>query len=382
MDKCRSCGRKIDDCERTCVVDGELICTECEQKLPESDLRAKNTRGDRDNSEIVKAWEKEITPYVIKAATEDWEEYSPSVQAIIEAEARSRGLWEKVLYLRGEKPEFPISSEGNLEGYVCEGCKGTYVNFDTGRCGKCNLPSEDFGYCKTCDKFFSIPPGRLCPDDGTKLVRHKTAMALLRIGNLIFDYWLVYPFAFLVMFLVGFSLTFLGFSEPEFYDDLEPIAEFFLGFILFFLYYFIFESIWQRTPAKFITGTKVVTCDGTKPTLGTIAIRTLIRFVPFEAFSFLGERVYGWHDRWSGTYVIKAKRFEKKSIDHNQVVRCPQPSSVVETPEKSVDILSVSNRKVEVCENCGRTIGKLEQAYVFKNHIICQQCHEKLKKQV
>jgi uncharacterized RDD family membrane protein YckC len=331
---------------------------------------------------IREAWKQEIDPSVIKAATEDWDEYPPHVQAVIEAEAKNRGLWEKVLYLRGEKPEFPTSSEGNLEGYVCEGCKGNYLNFDTGRCGKCDLPVEDFGYCKTCDKFFCIPPGRLCPDDGTKLIKRKTAMALLRIGNLIFDNWLMYPFAFLVVFLVAFSLAFLGFTEPEFYDDLGPIAEFFLGFILCFLYYFIFESIWQRTPAKFITGTKVVTCDGTKPTPGTIMKRTLIRFVPFEAFSFLGERVYGWHDRWSGTYVIKAKRFEKKTIDHNQVVTCPQPSSVVKTPEKTVDILSVSHRKVEVCENCGRTIGKLEQAYVFKNHIVCQQCHEKLKKQI
>ncbi|MHC4365583.1 MAG: RDD family protein, partial [Planctomycetota bacterium] len=155
-----------------------------------------------------------------------------------------------------------------------------------------------------------------------------------------------------------------------------------VGLSYVFLYYFIFEAICQRTPAKFITGTKVIASVGSKPTVGTIAKRTLIRFVPFEPFSILGEKVYGWHDRWSGTYVIKAKRFEKKSVDHHQIVTCPQPSFVVETPEKSVDILSVSNRKVEVCENCGRTIGKLEQAYVFKKHIVCLQCHEKLKKQI
>ena len=74
---------------------------------------------------IKEAWNGAIDPHVIKAATEDWDEYPPHVQAVIEAEAKNRGLWEKVLYLRGEKPEFPISSEGNLEGYVCEACKGT-----------------------------------------------------------------------------------------------------------------------------------------------------------------------------------------------------------------------------------------------------------------
>jgi len=50
---------------------------------------------------IREAWKQEIGPSVIKAATEDWDEYPPHVQAVIEAEAKNRGLWEKVLYLRG-----------------------------------------------------------------------------------------------------------------------------------------------------------------------------------------------------------------------------------------------------------------------------------------
>lgn len=32
----------------------------------------------------------------------------------------------------------------------------------------------------------------------------------------------------------------------------------------------------------------------------------------------------------------------------------------------------------EVCENCGRAIGKLEQAFVQKGHIICKECNTKL----
>jgi hypothetical protein len=31
-DKCRECGRKIRENERACIVDGELVCSECEQK--------------------------------------------------------------------------------------------------------------------------------------------------------------------------------------------------------------------------------------------------------------------------------------------------------------------------------------------------------------
>jgi len=324
------------------------------------------------------AWKQAIDSDVIKATTKDWDEYSSSVQAVIEAEAKNRGLWEKVLSWRGENTNELISKEGNLEGYVCERCNGTYLNFETGRCVKCGLPSDSMGYCIKCDKFWSLQPGQMCPEHGTKLARHKAAMALLRLGNDIFDHVLIIPITFAIVIVA----VALGFVKTDYFENMDSASDYALSFILFLLYYFVFEIVWQRTLGKFITGTKVITADGKKPTLNAIAIRTLIRFVPFEAFSFLGERVYGWHDRWSGTYVIKAKRFEKKTIDHNQVVTCPQPSSVVKTPEKTVDILSVSHRKVEVCENCGRTIGKLEQAYVFKNHIVCKQCYEKLKKQI
>lgn len=34
---CKDCGRGIDESERALVVDGELICSECEQKLPRSE---------------------------------------------------------------------------------------------------------------------------------------------------------------------------------------------------------------------------------------------------------------------------------------------------------------------------------------------------------
>ena len=66
-----------------------------------------------------------------------------------------------------------------------------------------------------------------------------------------------------------------------------------------FLYYFVSETVFQRTPAKLVTNTKVVMLDGSKPSGGTIAKRTLIRiYVPFAPFFF-------WHDRWSKTEVVR-----------------------------------------------------------------------------
>lgn len=32
----------------------------------------------------------------------------------------------------------------------------------------------------------------------------------------------------------------------------------------------------------------------------------------------------------------------------------------------------------EICENCGRAIGKLEQAFVHKGHVVCKECNRKL----
>jgi uncharacterized RDD family membrane protein YckC len=70
------------------------------------------------------------------------------------------------------------------------------------------------------------------------------------------------------------------------------------------LYYICFESLLQQTPAKMMTRTRVITEDGRKPSPGQIIKRTLIRFIPFEAFTFLSADGSKWHDRWSKTRVV------------------------------------------------------------------------------
>jgi uncharacterized RDD family membrane protein YckC len=83
--------------------------------------------------------------------------------------------------------------------------------------------------------------------------------------------------------------------------------------VLFYLavrvgYYVAFEAASGATLGKLITGTRVVCADGRgKPSLGQIIGRTFIRFVPFDAFSFLGSSTGGWHDRWSGTLVVRVR---------------------------------------------------------------------------
>jgi uncharacterized RDD family membrane protein YckC len=85
-----------------------------------------------------------------------------------------------------------------------------------------------------------------------------------------------------------------------------------LTLIVIFLYYFLFEYYFQKTPGKFITRTKVVNANGSKPDIQTILKRSLIRFVPFDAISiYTGkdsvQQNTWWHDRWSMSRVIKDK---------------------------------------------------------------------------
>ncbi len=249
-----------------------------------------------DIKSIKEAWGREADIFVIKAATKDFKDYPPDVQSVIEAEAKYRGFWEKVLFLRGEKPTEPLSESRNIVGYVCERCKKANLNFQTGRCSQCNLPSFDMGYCIICDKFYPILPGRKCPEHDKNLSRSKVPTNYVRFANNLIDNFLLD-----ILFTLFIGLV-LKNSTLSFY------AVLIISLLFVFLYYFLFESVFQRTPAKFITGTKVINSMGQKPSLFSIAIRTLIRFIPFEPFSFFTGNYNGWHDRWSKTYVIKAKR--------------------------------------------------------------------------
>jgi uncharacterized RDD family membrane protein YckC len=70
-------------------------------------------------------------------------------------------------------------------------------------------------------------------------------------------------------------------------------------------YYLFFEALFGRTPAKWLTGTRVVDVSGARPRFTQILGRTFARYVPFEPFSLLGTRnPVGWHDRWSHTRVV------------------------------------------------------------------------------
>lgn len=90
---------------------------------------------------------------------------------------------------------------------------------------------------------------------------------------------------------------------------IEALNNYLFGIVCLLLYYVPSESTLGRSPAKFVTGTRVVSRDGSPPGLARVVGRTFARMVPFEAFSFLGGdgRPVGWHDSWSKTRVIRTR---------------------------------------------------------------------------
>jgi uncharacterized RDD family membrane protein YckC len=87
-------------------------------------------------------------------------------------------------------------------------------------------------------------------------------------------------------------------------ENMSDIQSYGVAYVCSFIYFTFFESLLSRTPAKWLTGTKVVTLTGGKPGVIKIILRTVYRMVPFEPFSFLGGNTSGWHDCWSGTLVV------------------------------------------------------------------------------
>jgi uncharacterized RDD family membrane protein YckC len=71
-----------------------------------------------------------------------------------------------------------------------------------------------------------------------------------------------------------------------------------------FVYYFIFESIWARTPGKWLSYTKVIDKKGLKPNFGKIFIRSIVRLTVIDCFfiPFLNKTL---HDFVSKTEVVE-----------------------------------------------------------------------------
>jgi uncharacterized RDD family membrane protein YckC len=96
-----------------------------------------------------------------------------------------------------------------------------------------------------------------------------------------------------------------NFSIQQNQDEIRFFV-YIISYLSYLIYYTIFEGATKgRTLGKLITGTRAVNMDGTPITWKDAFIRSLIRLIPFEQFSALGN---AWHDKWSDTQVIKVRK--------------------------------------------------------------------------
>ena len=116
-----------------------------------------------------------------------------------------------------------------------------------------------------------------------------------RVTNMIAD--------LLIFYIIYYALIFYSYEMYGADAETDPLLDLTFLLISYFLVYTVTEYFFSKTIGKFISRTKVVNLDGTKPGLKRILSRTLCRLIPCEAFSFMFLQ-NGLHDKFSKTRVI------------------------------------------------------------------------------
>lgn len=140
-----------------------------------------------------------------------------------------------------------------------------------------------------------------------KVLTEKTVGAGTRFANYILDYLFIMAAYILFFIIIGIIAALTNTPTEISFEDENTLLLYLIAFIVNMFYYTVLETLTGRTMAKLITRTKVVAENGEKASFDAILIRSLCRFIPFDAFSFLGEDTRGWHDTLSKTRVISVK---------------------------------------------------------------------------
>jgi uncharacterized RDD family membrane protein YckC len=120
-----------------------------------------------------------------------------------------------------------------------------------------------------------------------------------------------------IMYGISYSFLYLGeftgnYTLNNYWAGLSQIENLLYSYILMLLYFFIFESINNRTLGKYVTKSMVIMSNGEKPTYQQIFKRSLCRMIPFDGLSFLGANGKGWHDSMSNTYVVDIAKYNER----------------------------------------------------------------------
>jgi len=161
-------------------------------------------------------------------------------------------------------------------------------------------------HCSKCDKKID-EDSKFCKECGEALLgNEKKGLEPTSQGKRFINFLLDMIFYFILAFIFGIVIGI--FISADTIENSNDIFSTLLGFVLMLGYYLLFETMYGKSIAKYITKTKVVNKDGSKPKFLTILWRSLARFIPFDNFSFCtGNKPIGWHDSISKTMVIDDK---------------------------------------------------------------------------
>lgn len=136
-----------------------------------------------------------------------------------------------------------------------------------------------------------------------------------RLGAYLLDILLVMAIFFVNLRGLAFGRSVLD-NIPFFNDSPYPMIS-----IVLFLYYFGCEAVFGRTLGKAVNGSFVVFERGR--VLSALG-RTLSRYIPLEALSFMGKHE-GWHDTLSGTTVRQVRHADQTtSSGDERILRADQ----------------------------------------------------------
>ena len=118
-------------------------------------------------------------------------------------------------------------------------------------------------------------------------------------------------FANSIIDLIVFYIAFLGvlmvieIFKPGLFEGIDGLADRLITMVCYALLMWFIEAISHgKSLGKLITGTKAVNPDGTDIDFQKAFVRNIVRAIPFNGLSALGNPCNPWQDRWTNTIVI------------------------------------------------------------------------------
>ena len=186
-------------------------------------------------------------------------------------------------------------------------------------------------------------------DETEKQIDSKRVGSLIRFVHFIIDAIIVWILAFVL-------------------SGLDEFIALLLFIPMYLIYYYVMEAYFQKTVAKFITKTKVVTISGNKPSKNDILQRTFFRLMLSPIF-FLFFRD-GLQDTLSKTIVVKDDAIFENSDDVVSVE--DNTNSLQNDYYKPIFRNSIKKENLtSFCSNCGSELS--DQLTKF-----CPNCGDKL----